>query len=233
MAVRQVYLSTTEGDKFVNVRSVEFIWYAGLSKVRKQLSIRSLHETLKNDLPNIKVLEVSSSSESELGVSLSAFNLTFPLKTSGKKVSVECAFQASKVFMNGGPYLDLMDVKPLEAKRDPRLQSSGRLINFNFFSQLWQLQPHTAFYDWLYINALHLQRELSELIMEYNGFTDIAFNPSKSVNCQAGAVALYVSLKRRNLLEKALESPESYLTLIGGSDGHGIRHAEGAQGSLF
>ncbi len=34
-------------------------------------------------------------------------------------------------------------------------------------------QPRRCFYDWLYITALH----------ECAGFTDINFNPERSINC--------------------------------------------------
>lgn len=38
------------------------------------------------------------------------------------------------------------------------------------------------------------------MLLEYDGFTDIEFNPQKSLNCQAKAAALYVSLCRNGLL---------------------------------
>lgn len=39
---------------------------------------------------------------------------------------------------------------------------------------------------------------------EYAGSSDIAFNPARSLNCQAHAAALYVSLRERGLLTTAL-----------------------------
>nr|WP_227751444.1 hypothetical protein [Tabrizicola oligotrophica] len=197
------------------------------------MSIRSLHEAIRIAVPGARVLEVSSASEDALGEKLSAFNLTFHTRGRGREISVESAFQASKVFENGGPYTDLMDARPLDAKRDPRLQSSGRLIRFSFSGQNWALEPLTAFYDWVYINALHLQRELAEAVMAYDAFTDIAFNPEKSINCQAGSVALYVSLKRRGLLEEVLGSRDNYLTLISGINGTGVRNEDGSQARLL
>ena len=52
-------------------------------------------------------LKFLHNSENPLGVEMSAFNL----KTSfgPKQASVECFYQASKVFDNGGPFLDLID----------------------------------------------------------------------------------------------------------------------------
>ena len=58
------------------------------------------------------------------------------------------------------------------------------------------------FYDWLYIRALAQNSELALSLMEYNAFTDIAFNPKKSINCQANSAALFVSLKKQGLSEE-------------------------------
>ena len=232
MATRPVFISESKGSTFVRVVPVEFTWHAGMAKSRKQMSIRSLHEATKNTLSAVRVLEVSSMSEQQLGVQLSAFNLKFRTRGRGREIAVECAFQASKVFENDGPYLDLLDAKPIDAKRDDRLQSSGRLVGFQFFGQSWKLEPQTAFYDWIYINALHQQPELAEAVLAYNGFTDIAFNPEKSINCQAGAVALYVSLRHRGTLEQALSSSERYMALISGISGS-VRKVEDAQERLL
>ena len=50
--------------------------------------------------------------------------------------------------------------------------------------------------------------------MEYDAFTDIAFNPQKSINCQAEAAAVYVSLKRQGLLEAALNNRADFLKIV-------------------
>jgi len=233
VATRPVFISTMTGPTMVRVLPVDFVWHAGMAKSRKQMSIRSLHEQVWIVSPAAKVLEVSSASENSLGEQLSAFNLTFTTRGLGRAIPVECAFQGSKVFENDGPFPNLMDARPLDAKRDPRLQSSGRLIGFRFFGQDWALEPLTAFYDWIYINALHLQSELADAVLAYDTFTDIAFNPEKSVNCQAGSVALYVALRQRNLVGEALRSRDSYLSLISGIDGEGVRSADSAQGQLL
>ncbi|NDV01209.1 DarT1-associated NADAR antitoxin family protein [Pseudoroseicyclus tamaricis] len=212
MATRPAFFSATE-PPLVRAEPVDFQWHAGMAKVRKQMCIRSLHEAIRQDRPEARVLEVSSASETELGVSLSAFNLTFTSR-SGAEIAVECAFQGAKVFEQGGPYTDLLTGSPLDAKRDPRLKSSGRLTGFRWRDRDWPLEPLTAFYDWIYLNALHRRPSLAEAALAYDTFTDIAFNPAKSINCQAGAVALYVALRRSGQLETALTSAEGYLALI-------------------
>ena len=50
-------------------------------------------------------------------------------------------------------------------------------------------------------------KDLARQVVEYDAFTDIEFNPQKSVNCQARAVALFVSLCRRELLQRVLDDP--------------------------
>lgn len=233
MATRPVFISESVGSKFVRVIPIEFAWHSGMAKSRKQASIRSLHDATKNVLPSARLLEVSRMSEELLGEQLSAFNLSFRTNSGHRNITVECAFQAAKVFERGGPYVDLLDAMPVDAKRDLRLQSSGKLTGFQFGGHSWKLEPQTAFYDWLYINALHLRPELVRAVASYDTFTDIAFNPEKSVNCQAGAVALYVSLRRRKLLEKALSSRENYIGLILGTKIVDVRQGEGSQGQLF
>lgn len=66
----------------------------------------------------------------------------------------------------------------------------------------------------MYINTLHLNKEVAEKIMEYDVFTDIAFNPQKSINCQAEAAAIYVSIKKQGLLEEALKDKENFRKIV-------------------
>jgi hypothetical protein len=153
-------------------------------------------------------LEVSSKSPDELGVRLSSFNLKFTTER-GRTLTVEAAFQGSKVFARGGPYRDIFDMAPRDAKRDIRLKDSGALVAFSFFGSVWPLEPRTAFYDWLYINALVKNEDLASEVLRYDAFTDIEFNPEKSVNCQARSVALYCSMVRIGQLD-ALRKPEIF-----------------------
>lgn len=51
----------------------------------------------RNEHPGWRVLEISSHSTEEAGIRLSAFHLPIKRK-SGEEVSVECVFQAGKVF---------------------------------------------------------------------------------------------------------------------------------------
>ncbi|HCD3539354.1 TPA: hypothetical protein NBN99_005330, partial [Klebsiella pneumoniae] len=72
----------------------------------------------------------------------------------------------------------------------------------------------TAFYDWLYLSALNQNKDLAMNLLNYDGFTDIEFNPAKSINCQARTAALFVSLVKRNMLEKVLSSQSEFLAVL-------------------
>jgi hypothetical protein len=213
MAERPIFIAETGGPDLVTAVSIDFTWHAGMAKSRRQMSMRSLHEAARALYPEARLLEVSRMSDESLGEQLSAFNMTIEHRSHGHAIPVECAFQASKVFERGGPFLDLLEARPADAKRDPRLQESGRLVGFHFLGEDWPNEPLTAFYDWIYMNALHRHRDLASAVTGYDIFTDIAFNPSKSINCQANAVALYVALARRGKLKAALSSRDEFLRI--------------------
>lgn len=212
MAMRPVFVPgkrKNEADVFMT----EFQWNSGLSVSQKRKNINALHEAHRRRFPQSKVLEISSKSENPLGIALSAFNLKMAIPGLEQTVPVECIFQGSKVFSAGGPYTELYHATARDAKRDPRLKSSGMLKEFNFAGKKFPLVPKTAFYNWLYINALMENPQLGGELMQYDGFTDIEFNPDKSLNCQAEAAALYVTLARKNLLEQC-RSFEDFLAVI-------------------
>lgn len=214
MAKRPVYTPKLNSKSSgVITKDVEFKWFPGMSTSQKQKSIASLHKAA-NDLNISPILEISSKSEMKLGIKLSAFNLMIKTQKLNQSFSVETAFQSSKVFENGGPYLDLLQGTSRQAKKDIRLKESGNLVKFSFFKRDFNLQPRTFFYDWLYINALHQNPETSDQLTSFQGFTDIEFNPKKSINCQAYSAALYVSLRHKEMINVALESPESFLEIM-------------------
>lgn len=215
MANRPVYRIKTQAP-YYEVINTDFKFYSGFSVSQKQKSIISLHEQYVLSNPNCNVLEISSKSTTELGVKLSAFNLD--ITTKKRTFSVECAFQSSKVFENGGPYTDLLDKGSREAKTDPRLHESGKLVGFQWFNIAFPLEPKDYFYNWLYVNALKLNEKLANEILNYDSFSDIEFNPQKSINCQAKAAAIFVGLSKQKLLDDALESRKNFLEIVYGTD---------------
>lgn len=217
MARRPVFLARSSRTAFVQEIPIEFAWFPGLSVSQKQKSIASLHASAQSRLGAVKILEISSKSPLLWGVQLSAFQLMLPL--AGRKVPVEVAFQAAKRFEQAGPFTDLLDLSSRNAKKDPRLKSSGRLIGFSHLAEEWPLIPETAFYDWLYLSALVANPSLAEHLMDFNAFTDIEFNPAKSLNCQARSAALYVALQQHGELDRALSSQAAFLTVCNAASG--------------
>jgi len=215
MAQRPLFIPTPDGEMLVKTVNVDFEWFPGLNPTQKQKSIRSLHSNAHAVNGVSEVLEISSKSESELGVALSAFNLMLVFGNRAKPISVESVFQGSKVFENGGPYNDIYELSSRDAKRDRRLLDSGRLTAFRLDGTTWPLEPRTAFYDWLYISALKHHPKYLDDLKRYSAFTDIEFNPAKSINCQANSVALCMSLLRRGLLDKATRNRTAFLTYVG------------------
>lgn len=205
MAKRKVYI--VDANKNLVEKIYDFKYYSGFAISQKQKSVISLHEEIKKDGYK-NLIEISSKSLCELGIKLSAFNLKVNLN--GKFISVENIFQASKVFVNGGPYIDILNKTPLEAKKDIRLKSSGNLIAFRFNDKDYPIEPSTLFYDFIYCLALYRNINLANEIIKYDVFTDIEFNHEKSLNCQAHSVALFVALYRNNELEEAMKSFDNF-----------------------
>ncbi len=212
MASRPVF-SPSDDFPYVTEELIEFKWHAGFAASQKQKSVKELHTRIVETNLGVNPLEVSSKSLLDLGVSLSAFNLMVEL-TNGKVVAVENIFQAAKIFEHGGPFKDLLQVSPLDAKRDPRLKESGDLVGFQGKEGIWPLEPKTLFYDWIYLNALNRNPSLINAIKEFDSFTDIEFNPSKSFNCQARSLALYVSLSKAGKIESLLNNSKKYQSLF-------------------
>lgn len=233
MATRPVFIPCLEGNTYVTTHLVEFEWFAGMATSQKQKSIAALHQSAQMQLGLTRLLEISSKSQQLAGIELSAFNLTFTTVKPQITMSVECAFQGSKVFENGGPYMDLFHATSREAKKDPRLQDSGRLTAFSFFGSTWPLEPQTVFYDWLYLNALHKNPALVEVVLLQQGFTDIEFNPKKSINCQAYSAALYASLAKRGLLTELLNNQQTFLQAAGVATINNAHEDQTVQSSLF
>ena len=193
------------GPELVETVSIAFTWHGGFAESQKKKNVAALHAGagMRGLRP---LLEVSRRSLEALGTALSAFTLMTTAE--GHPCTVECAFQGSKVFAKGGPYTDLYGDDSRAAKRDERLKTSGPLVGFTFEGGAYPLTPRTAFYDWIYLSALARQDVLLAWLREYAGFTDIEFNPDKSLNCQARTCALAVALDARGLLGEALSSFE-------------------------
>ncbi|SFV58490.1 FIG01245625: hypothetical protein [hydrothermal vent metagenome] len=212
MANRPIFLSTNNLKQLFKEENIDFQFYNGFSVSQKLKSVKSLHQSA-NKLGFNNILEVSTKSNLKIGWALSAFNLMVEFED--KQISVECAFQGSKVFEGDIQYKDIYHKTSIEAKKDPRLRTSGNIIGFEFNGEFWENEPRTAFYDWLYINALYSSN--SNIINElsnYNIFSDIEFNPKKSINCQARTCAILVSLVKLDLFNDAISSKDKFIEIV-------------------
>lgn len=199
MASRPVFVVNSNSPYYKAI-NVEFKWSGGFAKSQSQKNIVALHNNFLAEFPEHKILEISSKSLQELGTNLSAFSLVKFVPEIGE-TPVECIYQGSKVFSNGGPYTDLYYKTPKETKTDERLKNSGHLIGYRFGDVDYPVTDNVSFYDYIYILALMENPDLSKELLQYSAFTDIIFTPNKSLNCQAKSAAIFKSLYDNGLLD--------------------------------
>lgn len=213
MAQRPVFVVSDVPPYYIK-KDIEFEYVRGQNISQQRKCYQSLHAAFSESEPDRNILEISSKSLNKTGVSLSAFNLMMHIND--YEVTVEQTYHASKVFEYGGPYTDILEMSPIQAKRDERLKNSGNIVGYSLLGVNYPVYPACSFYNWIYIKALVLgkNRELAEQILKYDAFTDISFNPKKSVSCQAQSAAIYVSLYRMNLTEVALGSYNDFLKTV-------------------
>lgn len=211
MAERPIFVPAPEAPELVQEIYLRMKWHSGFAPVQKEKNVLALHAAAAA-AGYSPLLEVSSKSAEKRGRHLSAFHLKVQSRLG--EIPLESAFQGSKVFERGGPFTELYGADVRTAKRDQRLRDSGRIVAFRFDGVEFPTEPRTAFYDWLYVNAIYPHREWLVRLQRYAGFTDIEFNPERSVNCQARSCALFVSLMRKGVLERAVESPAAFVALL-------------------
>lgn len=211
MATRPVFLPNFEGQALVQERVFDFPWASGFAEVQKKKNITSLHTAaMRHGIP--RILEISSKSSEKVGKHLSAFSLKITIVQ--RNYPLESVYQGSKVFENGGPFTEVFDLTPRDAKRFMREQDCGNMIRFQLEGKRYPLSPKNAFYDWLYIRSLAEHADWISDNVEYDAFTDIEFNPAKQVNCQARAFAEYLSLHKKNKLQEAAADFEAFAEML-------------------
>ena len=218
MAKRPIFITEKAGQTLVREQEVEFVFSNGFSLSQKQKSIESLHDEAYEFLQlEGEILEVSTKSIQPIGTQLSAFNLSITTESYGE-ILLEAAFQGSKVFETFGQDTDLYRIgSGSEIKKRMREKADDKLMMFSFDGDDWMLEPKTAFYDWIYLQALKQrdsQGEITTSLKNFSAFTDIEFNPKRSINCQARSCALFVALRHRNILDEALADKDSFLQVL-------------------
>lgn len=232
MAERPIFVPAPESPELVKEIPMRLAWHPGFAASQKKKNISALHEAGAR-AGYAPLLEVSTKSDEMLGQRLSAFNLKVKSTALGA-MPLEQAFQGSKIFDRGGPFTDLYTVENVrDAKRDARLRESGILRGFRFDDVSFPSEPKTAFYDWLYVTALYEHREwLRRHILKYAGFTDIEFNPERSINCQARSCALLVTLLKNDWIDEAASSPEAFLRFLANTE-YGSGHTRRREALLL
>lgn len=204
MANRPVF-EICEAAPFFYELMIDFVWNKGQSISQKHKNVTALHSSYTERFPGKKVLEISSRSLQPEGLPLSAFKLQKYVPGLRKTLPVENLYQGGKVFEFGGPCLDMYDLTAREAKMDARLHSLGDVIGFFYEGREYPIAHYDAFYNWIYINALLENPELSAPLLQYDAFTDLAYNPKTGTSCQARSAAIFVSLIKNGQIDVAEE----------------------------
>ena len=192
---------------------IEFDYIKGMAFSQKQKNVLSFHKSIQERFPNKKIIEISTKSQSPLGVELSAFNL----KLDG--YPFECVFQSSKIFEGGIQYEHLLYEEPKAAKSYIKENVSLPVIGFKYKGEFFETYPFSMFYDYMYISALLQSKKNLEDIANYDIFTDIEFNEKKQINCQARACAIYAYMLRLSKVEYYMSSKERFKELYESSNG--------------
>ena len=209
MAIRSVYYIK---NNQILKDEIEIKWESGFAYSQKQKNIVTLHQAIctKFNTTKDQVLEVSTKSPLELGKMLSSINLKF--KVNDREYFFESVYQSSKVFSNGLlgviHHPEWIELESFDAKKASQSLNLP-LIEFNFNSRVFPLEPKTMFFDWLYISCIH-QLNIKFLIEKYLYFTDIEFNPSRMISTQAQALCKYKNLADQNLVEEFLDNPSKF-----------------------
>ena len=168
MAVRPIFISTGDIEKPFTTKDISFNWIKGMSYSQKCKRRDSLALEISKLYDIKRWLEVSTKSDKEIGVKLSALNLL--LNTSTGTDSVEHIYQSSKVFEN------------------------NKIVNFKYNDCVFENEPAGMFYDYIYMYAILQNHDLIKDFTCYDYFSDIEFNPKKSINTQARAAAIFKTL---------------------------------------
>lgn len=168
MAVRPIFISTGDVEKPFVKEDISFEWVKGTSYSQKCKRRDSLASEISKLYDIKRWLEISTKSDKEIGVKLSALNLI--LTTSTGSDSVEKIYQKSKVFYK------------------------GEIVGFKYNKCVFESEPTGMFYDYIYMYAILQNKDLISELIKYDIFSDIEFNPNKSINTQARAAAIFKTL---------------------------------------
>lgn len=211
MARRPVFIPNYNNGQLIEERFFDFPWAPGFAEAQKKKNIESLHQKAKESGIN-SILEISSKSNRKIGQRLSAFSLKVEIL--GSKFPLESVYQGSKVFEKSGPFQDIFSLTPRESRKYIFENQVGNLLRFELMGVRYPLFPKNAFYDWLYIRSLVEHVDWISDNVDFDGFTDIEFNPVKQVNCQARAFAELLSLTKRSSVSRVASDFHYFASLL-------------------
>ena len=215
MAKRPLFIPQKKRVGLIRI-DVDFEYVSGQASVQKRKCVRSLHKSIKNMGYIENPLEVSTASECELGIKTSAFNLNIIDEEKGELV-LESVYHATKVFKNHGVELSLLRMGARESKKraNALLKKYGVIEGYHYRGIDFPEEPKSLCFTWLYFQALkYLPTKELSFLAQFDGFTDLNFKIDSMGNCQAHAMALFVSIYNHGIYEPwALTLPclQSYL----------------------
>lgn len=75
--------------------------------------------------------------------------------------------------------------------------------------------PHHAFYDWLFLKALKpYEMYLSQRLQDFDAFSDIEFNPERSINTQARSIAIIKCLILRGQIGSCADDFDFFRSMM-------------------
>ena len=149
-------------DKVFVEEIVTFTYIKGMAFSQKVKNALSFHQSIQEQFPNDRILEVSTKSSNDLGVALSAFNLKLDDRP------IESIYHSCKVFSDGVRFDFLRDWAPRDVKRYIRENGDKELKCYRYSDEDIPLETGTLFYDYIYIQALRQVPEVSVLLENYD-----------------------------------------------------------------
>lgn len=213
MAIRAVFSCGSSLEQPVLQHPVSFKWHPGLTTTQKQKSIAELHTAFTKRTGISTILEISTKSPLSEGRALSAFRVR-SVMACGFSAPLECIYQGAKVFEFGGPFKDCHSLSPNEARKLTTNSDLGELQGFSFQGESWPADGTSIFYDWLYCNAVLGNPDLVSIVESFDAFSDIEFNPKRSVACQARSAALLKCALNLEISEDELRDSKKFRDLF-------------------
>ena len=201
MAKRPLFIPQKKSVGVTRI-DVEFVYVSGMARSQKQKCIRSLHQTIQNKGYAQRILEISTSSESPLGVKTSAFHLTIQDPIDGP-LFVESVYHSTKLFQGKRDLsLRMLGSRDAKKKANALFQEFGAIDGYRYKGVSFPQHPKELCFTWLYFLGLQgLSQEETKSLVTFDGFTDLNFRSDSKGNCQAHAMALFVSLMLNGVKE--------------------------------